>query len=194
MWTVRVLFSLHYPEGTQAVMAFRCASSAKGNENYYDERPAIVSLTREGATLKLIPLAKYENGDSTLFQLRFSQAFRAVGAQLVELNVYHSSDNPCCDGGDEESGNRLMTLDLSTGKLVLAIDQSTESDSHDDSVEDGDTHTDCVAKISYLRDRTGNVGSIGTETRCTENQKPLPEVKRHTYSWNAEAHSFDEAK
>ena len=193
-WTVRVLFSLHRVEGTEAVLTFRCASSAKGNENYYDERPAIVSLTPETATLTLVPLAKAEDGDPTLYQLSFSQAFRAIGAQLVEVNAYHSTDNPCCDGGDEESGNRLMSFDLSTGKQVLTLDQSTERDNHDDAVEDGDTQTICRAKISYLRDRVGNVGSIETETQCTENEKPLPEVKRQSYRWNVDAHSFDELK
>ena len=191
-WTVRVLYSWRRPEGTEAVLALRCA--AQGQEPYYDERPAVVSLTSGSAALQLVPLAKGESNDSTLFRLEFSQAFTAVGARLVELNVYHSSDNPCCGGPDSESGNRLLTLDLANGKQVLAVDQMTETDDDDDSVEDGDTHTVCEAKMSYVNDGAGNVDSISAETHCKENDKPLPDVKRQTFRWNPEAHQFDQVK
>ncbi len=193
-WTVRVLFSLRRPEGTEAVLALRCASTAQGQEDYYDERPAIVSLTPETATLKIIPLASQENGDPTLYRLSFSQAFAAIGAQLVELQVYHSTDNLCCGGVDEESGDRKVILDLSDGKQALSVDERTEVDSYDDSAEYADTHTICESKISYPRSTAGNVVSIVTESRCTENKEPLPEVKRQTFRWNAEAHRFDEVK
>jgi hypothetical protein len=191
-WTVRVLFSLRRPEQTEAVLALRCASTAQGQQDYYDERPAIVSLTPETATLKLIPMAPQENGDPTLYRLNFSQAFTALGAQLVELQVYHSTDNLCCGGVDEESGGRRVILDLSDGKQALSVDERTEVDSYDDSAEDADTHTICESKISYLRGTAGNVVSIATESRCTQNKEPLPEVKRQTFRWNAEVHRFNE--
>jgi hypothetical protein len=193
-WTVRVLFSLRRREGTEAVLALRCASTAQGQQDYYDERPAILSLTPETATLKLVPLAPQEDGDPTLYRLDFSQAFTAAGAQLVELQVYHSTDNLCCGGVDEESGGRRVILDLSDGKQALSVDERTEVDSYDDSAEDADTHTNCESKISYLRGTAGNVVSIVTESRCTLNKEPLPEVKRQTSRWNAEAHQFDEVK
>ena len=193
-WTVRMLFSLLRPEGTEAVLALRCASTAQGQEDYYDERPAIVSFTPETASLKLIPLAPQENGDPTLYRLNFSQAFAAVGAQLVVLQVYHSTDNLCCGGVDEESGSRRVILDLSDGKQALSLDEMTEVDSYDDSAEDGDTHTICESKIGYLRGTAGNVVSIVSESRCTQNKEPLPEVKRQSFRWNAEARRFDEVK
>lgn len=193
-WTVRVLFSLRRREGTEAVLALRCASTAQGQEDYYDERPAIVSLTPETATLKLIPLAATGYGDPTLYRMNFSQAFTALGAQLVELQVYHSTDNLCCGGVDEERGSRRVILDLSDGKQALSVDERTEVDSYDDSAEDADTHTICESKIGYLRGTAGNVVSIVTESRCTQNKEPLPEVKRQGFRWNAEARRFDEVK
>jgi hypothetical protein len=193
-WTVRVLFSLRRPERTEALLAFRCASTAEGQADYYDERPAIVSLTPETAALKLVPLAPGDYGDPTLYRLDFSQVLAAVGAQLVELQVYHSTDNLCCGGVDEQSGGRRVIVVLSDGKQALSVDERTEVDSYDDSAEDADTHTICESKISYLRDGAGNVESIATETRCTENEEPLPEVKKQTFRWNKEAQRFDEVK
>jgi hypothetical protein len=193
-WTARVLYSLHLPGGTEAVLAFRCASAFPGVETYYDERPATVSLTPEAATLNLIPLDKKCDNCSDLYHLELSQAFTAVGSRLAELRVYYSNDNLCCGGEDEKSVNRMMILDLSRGKEVLGVDERTEQSSHDDSDDGGDSETVCETKISYLRDEAGNVESIATETRCTENKKPLPEVKRQRFRWNAEAHRYDEVK
>lgn len=193
-WTTRVLFSLRHAGGIEAVLAFRCASGSNGLESYYDERPATVSLTPDAATLSFIPLAKECENCSDLYRVEFSQAFAAVGARLAELRVYHSTENPCCGGGDDESGNRLVTIDLSRGKQALSLDETTEWDSHDDSVDDGDTQTVCNTKVSYLHDDAGNVESILSETRCTKNKTPLPEVKKQTFRWNSETHRYDGAK
>lgn len=194
-WTTRVLFSRHHAGGIEAVLAFQCASRSKDvKESYYDERPATLSLTPDAATLSFIPLAE-EGDDSTgLYRVEFSQAFAAVGARLAELRVYYSNENPCCGGADDESGNRLVTIDLSRGKQVLSLDETTQRGSHDDSVDDVDTQHVCNTKVSYLHDDAGNVESILSETRCTENEKPLPEVKKQTFRWNAETHRYDEAK
>lgn len=177
------------------VLAFRCASTSKDVEShYYDERPATLSLTPDAATLSFIPLAKEGDDSTDLYRVEFSQAFAAVGARLAELRVYHSNENPCCGGADDESGNRLVTIDLSRGKQVLSLDETTERGSHDDSVDDEDTQTVCNTKVSYLHGDAGNVESILSETRCTKNKEPLPEVKKQTFRWNAETHRYDEAK
>jgi hypothetical protein len=116
-WTVRVLFSLRRPEGTKALLALRCASTAQGQGDYYDERPAIVSFTPETATLKLIPLAPQDNGDPTLYRLDFSQAFTVLGAQLVELQVYHSEGTVGC---------HRLPLELKLVVAVLALGLKTD--------------------------------------------------------------------
>lgn len=92
------------------------------------------------------------------------------------------------------SGDRLLVLTLPEGTQALALDLETEELSHDDSVENGDTDTVCKAKIDYSRDATGNVQAIRTETRCSENKKPLPAVRRRSFRWNAAALRFDELK
>ncbi|HXX14374.1 MAG TPA: hypothetical protein VEJ47_05675 [Candidatus Eremiobacteraceae bacterium] len=192
-WSVRVLYSLRTSAGTQAVLALRCTPSMHGR-GYYDERPATVSVNRQSATVDLVPLGEECSNCSDLYRVEFSQAFPAPGAQLVELQEYHSSDNPCCGGGDEDSGNRRVILDLATGKQALSIDERSEWESHDDSTEDADTEGICDTKISYLRNGAGNVESIVTETRCTENGKPEGEVKKQTFRWNGEARKYEEVK
>jgi hypothetical protein len=194
-WSVRVLFSLRpadRPGATQAVLAFRCAPTS--DQQYFDERPAIVSLTPEAATLKFIPLALQQDGEETLFHVGFSQAFTAVGAQLVELNVYHSLDNPCCGGADEESGNRRVALDLATGKPVLDVVANQEHDSHDDSVDGPDVQHICDGKIRYERDAAGNVTSISVETHCKDNGKPRPAIAQQLFRWNSDTRQFDPVK
>jgi hypothetical protein len=194
-WTVRVLFSLrpaNRPGATQAVLAFRCAPTS--DQQYFDERPAIVSITSEAASLKFVPLASQQDGEETLFRVNFSQAFTAVGAQLVELNVYHSLDNPCCGGADEESGNRLVAFDLATGKPVLDVVANQEHDNHDDSADGPDVQYICDAKIRYERDAAGNVTSISVETRCKDNGKPRPAISHQSFRWNADTHQFDPVK
>jgi hypothetical protein len=191
-WTVRVLFSSASAGGREAVLALRCASTTPNMETYYDERPAIVSLGPQSVTLSLVPLAKDCTNCSDFYHLEFSQTFTAVGARLLELRVSHANDSPCCDGGDQESGEQLVILRLPEGEQVLAVDQGTASYSHDD--EEGDSDLVCQAKIDYSRDAAGNVESIRTETRCTVNKEPTPDVKTRTFRWNAAARRFDELK
>lgn len=199
-WTVRVLYSLRrpdHPDEMQAVLAFHCSGGIVKqffDEEYFDERPAVVSLTPETATLTLVPVLPQQDGESVLFRLEFSQAFTAVGAQLVELRVYHSSDNPCCGGGDEETGNRLLTLDLATGKPALDLDENRDHDSHDDENEDGDIEHVCNTKLGYQRDAAGNVTAISVETHCKDNGKPLPEVTPQLFRWNPDSRQFIQAK
>ncbi|HYL10190.1 MAG TPA: hypothetical protein VEU31_05580 [Candidatus Acidoferrales bacterium] len=191
-WTVRVLFSSATAGGTEAVLALRCGSAAPNVEAYYDERPAIVALGPQSATLALIPLAKDCINCSDLYHLEFSQTFTAVGARLLELRVSYANESPCCDGGDQQSGEQRLILRLPEGEQVLTVDQGTASYSHDD--EDGDSDLVCEAKIDYSRVPAGNVESIRSETRCTVNKEPIPDVKTRSFRWNAAARRFDELK
>jgi hypothetical protein len=191
-WTVRVLFSSATAAGTEAVLALRCGSTAPNVEAYYDERTAIVAVGPQSATLGLLPLAKDCDNCSDFYHLEFSQTFAAVGARLLELRVSYGNRSPCCDGGDMESGEQRLILRLPEGEQVATVDAGMESDSHDD--EDGDSDMVCEAKIDYSRDAAGNVESIRSETRCTVNKEPVPDVKTRSFRWNAAARRFDELK
>jgi hypothetical protein len=191
-WTVRVLLSLRTPQGRQALLALRCGSSAPNAESYYDERPALVSFGSGWATLRFIPLAKECANCSPFYHIEFSQMLTVKGALLMELRVSDSNtDNPCCDGADQDSRDRLVILEVPDGQQVLALDEMTEAISGDDSDDSGDGHLLCHANVDYARDLAGNVESIRSEMRCAEDDKPL-EVKERTFRWNAATRRFDE--
>jgi len=190
-WTARVLFSVRNESGIEAVLALRCESSHADMKEWYDERPAVVVLTRESATLRLVPLAKDCDGCAPLYHVEFSKTYTAQGTLLVELGAYYSGENPCCGGPDTKSANRLVVLSLPAAEQVLSVDKGTYADSNDD--EDG-SHTEwvCEAKLDYSRDATGNVEIIRAETHCAVNKKPEPEVKKQGFRWNAPAQRFEE--
>jgi len=192
-WTTRVLFSTHIEGGIEAVLALRCSSSHANMKEYYDERPAVVVLSPESASLRLVPLEKECNGCERFYHVEFSKTYTAVAARLVELQVYYSDDNPCCDGTDHSGGNRLVVVSLSTGEQVLSTVVRTEANSVDGEAET-DTVWICEGKVAYDNDSGNDLKMIRTETHCTVDNEPQPEVKRQSFRWNAEAHTFEEVK
>ncbi len=188
-WTVRVLHVLRDAGPLRAVLAFRCWSNSTVYRTGYDERPAVLSFRPDSAALAFVPLAKDCHNCSDLYHLELSQTFASEGSSLVELRVSHSTDNPCCDGGDRESGEQLLFLLLPEGQPVLTVDQLHEWDNHDD--VDGDTQTICRAKMNYARDAAGNLQGVRTETRCTENGKPKAGIKKQNFHWSRAARRFE---
>ncbi|MFZ0760484.1 MAG: hypothetical protein WAM69_11080 [Candidatus Sulfotelmatobacter sp.] len=162
-------------------------------KEWYDERPAVVVLTRESAFLRLVPLEKECNDCERFYHVEFSKTYTAVGARLIEIQVYYSDDHPCCDGTDHKDGNRLVVVSLPTGEQVLSIVVRTDWNSVDGEAET-DTAALCEAKIAYDNDSADRLNMIRTETHCKVDDVPQPEVKKQSFRWNAEAHTFEEMK
>jgi len=192
-WTARVLFSTHIEGGIEAVLALRCSSSHANMKEWYDERPAVVVLTRESASLRLVPLEKECNDCERFYHVEFSKTYTAVGARLIELQVYYSDDNPCCDGTDHKEGNRLVVASLPMGEQVLSTVVYTDENSVDDEAGT-DTVWVCEAKIAHDNDSADHLKMIRTETHCKVDDVPQPEVKNQSFRWNPEAHTFEEVK
>jgi hypothetical protein len=192
-WSVRVLFSSRDERGTDAVLALSCGSKYPGMAEWYDERPAVVVLTPESATLRIVPLAPESHNSGPFYHLAFSKTYAAVGARLVELAASYSGDNPCCDGTDHQSGDRFVVLSLPDAEQVLSLDKGTYANSEDDADETS-TEWVCEAKIDYDRDAADNLETIRAETRCTVNKEPQPDVKKQSFHWSATAHRFEELK
>jgi hypothetical protein len=191
-WTVRVLLNLRTPQANQALLALRCGSNAPGIEGFYDERPALVTFAAGATTLRFIPLAEEcRHCAEPFFHVEYSQMLRVKDAVLLELQV-SDTHNPCCDGGDEQTKERLVFLAVPDGQQVLALDQEIQEVSYDDSDDGGDTNYVCRSKIDYSRDLMGNVESIRSKTQCTNNDQPVPDGKDRTFHWNASARRFDE--
>lgn len=192
-WSVRILVALRTPAGHQALLALRCRSSEPAAMEFYDERPALVSLAGGSATLRFIPLAEECDTCREFFHhVEFSQIVTVRGGILLELRV-NDTHNPCCDGGSEENIERLVLLGVPDGRQALSLDETLKDFSSDDSDEDGgDTNYVCRSKIDYSRDIAGNVESIRSNTRCTNNDVAVPDGKDRTYRWNGSTRRFDE--
>jgi len=190
-WTARVLFAVRSGAETEMLLALRCGSRRGDRKEWYDERPAVVVLTPKSGTVHLVPLDKDCNDCERLYRIEFSKTYSVAGSQLVELQVRYSDDNPCCDGTDHREGNRLVVLSLPAGDAVLSVVQSSDENSVDDESET-DTEWACAAKINYSHDAAGNVERIGTETRCTKDNKPQPDVKKQTFQWNSVSQRFEQ--
>jgi len=193
-WTVRVLFSTRNESGIEAVLALRCGSSDSQMKEWYDERPAVVVLTHESGTLRLVPLAKDCKDCAPFYHVEFSKTYSAPGTKLVELGAEYSDDNPAADGTDHQDGNRFVVVSLPAGDQVLSMDQYTEANSVDDEAGT-DTVWVCEAKIDYGHDAAGNVDTIGAVTRCTVDKRPDPSgTKKQSFRWNPTTQRFVEVK
>jgi hypothetical protein len=146
--TARVLFSMHTEGRIETVLALRCGSSHADMKEWYDVRPAVVVLTPDLAFLRLVPPEKECNACERFYHVGFSKTYTAVGARLVELEVYYSDENPCCGGTDHKDGNRLAVVSLPMGEQVLSIVVSTEENSVDDEAET-DTVWICDSKVAH---------------------------------------------
>jgi hypothetical protein len=76
---------------------------------------------------------------------------------------------------------------------VLSTVVYTDENSVDDEAGT-DTVWLCEANIAYDNDSADRLRIIRTETHCTVDNVPRPEVKRQSFRWNAEAHTFEEVK
>jgi hypothetical protein len=186
-FSVRVLHAEHVDEQRSAILTFRCTVHVP-DVTAYDERPATLLLKKESSVLKLLPVGKDCRNCADLYQVGYTQGFAAIDGYLAELNVEHSTDNPCCDGGDSSSGSNLLLVAVPEGAIVLAFEKDTDDYNHDD--EGGDTQTVCTSKISYERDGKGDLHAIDARTSCSENGKVAPPVKASRFEWNAEEKRF----
>jgi len=155
--SVRVLYAEHVNGERTAILAFRCTVHIP-DVTAYDERPAVLVSDKEGAVLRFVSLAEECNNCSELYHVEYTQQFAAAAGYLAELKVEHSTDNPCCDGGDSHGGSDLLLLALPQGAKALAFEKDTDDYNHDD--EAGDTQTVCRSEISYERDRQGRLQAI----------------------------------
>jgi len=189
--SVRILYAERVNGERTAILAFRCTVHIP-EVTAYDERPAVLVSDKEGAVLRLVSLAEDCNNCSDLYHVGYSQKFAAAAGYLAELNVEHSTDNPCCDGGDSHGGSDLLLVAVPEGAKLLAFEKDTDDYNHDD--EAGDAQTACRSEISYERDRQGRLQAIDARTSCTENGKSKPPIKATRFEWNVREKRFLQRK
>lgn len=187
-WTVRILFRFEEEQNLHMLLSYRCGSSYSGYADYYDERLAALRLSPAGASLRLLPLADDCRNCSDLYHVGYSRSFPLAEGRLVELKVANSSDNPCCDGPEAWSAQRLLYLLLPETEPVLWLTTGSERWSHDD--VDGDREEICSGTLTD----TGvdeHLVDLTLYTVCRENDK-ITKQEMRTYRWNRDERRFEE--
>lgn len=180
--SVRVLHAERVGEERTALLAFRCTVHIP-DVTAYDERPAVLVLHKDVSVLRLLAIADDCRNCTDLYLVGYTQRFAAAAGYLAELNVEHTSSNPCCDGGDSRSGSELRLVAVPEGTTVLTFEKDSDDISVDD--ENGDGQTVCNSEIVYERDSKGYLLAMNAQTRCTLNGKFEPPVKTSRFEWNA---------
>lgn len=149
-------------------------------------------LSGKGATiLKILPLDPNCTNCSDLYHLQYKQRFEATPGYLAELDVEHSTSNPCGDGGDRLGGTRLLLISVPEGASVLDFEKATDDYSHDDEAPE-DAQTVCKSEISYERDPNWHLQAVTARMSCTQNGKFVPPIVTRRFERNPANHRFQE--
>lgn len=186
-WTVRPLQVERTGLTPSLLLAFRCGSTYPGYAEYYDERLALLTLDASGGSLRFIPFAKDCDNCSELYHVGFLQELPVDQGFLWELRVASSTDNPCCDGPEQESKESLYYFLFPEGRLVFSLERAHETFSHND--VDGDWEERCQGQPGYERDPDGYLTAINLETRCQVTGEPEL-VLRQRYAWDRAVRRF----
>ncbi len=196
-WSVR---SLH-AGGNNAWLAFRCGSTAHEYAESYDERLAVLRL--DEGVLEFVSVRQVLEGESFMFHLKFDVELPLPTGTGIAFRVSSSTDNPCCDGGDRTSEERLVVFATDSGAMrqVLSVVVGRNDYSHDD--VDGDGETTYQAQVQFAHDASGR--TITATSRFREQVKnydlegnlpppqPSPRVGELMFIWDSSAGKFIEA-
>ncbi len=184
------VFELHR-QPKQVWLAFRCGSHLPDYGQHYDERLALLRL--DAATLEFLPNGPDADNDSALYHLEFAELPPIKGTEATAFRVTQPGENPCCDGGDKVSEERLVVYTDSPHGIVEALSAVTRREvySHDDI--EGDAETVYHAQVSFERDAQGRVTSAAATFREEVNGK-LQRSGTLRYRWNPTAYRFEELK
>jgi hypothetical protein len=196
-WSVRILA----PEAGKIWLAFRCGSGLPVYAESYDERLAVLDLS--AGSLAFVPLGSDAENDSTLYHLRFNRVLPLPNASGIALAVNTSTDNPCCDGGDQVTEERLVVLMSESRGLrqVLNVIRERHDYIHDD--EDGDSEVIYKASLAFEPESEGRIVSVTAryreETKAynldgqLRNQQPAPRVGEEVFRWDTTSGRFVKA-
>jgi hypothetical protein len=148
MWSVRLLDR----QGGRVWLAFHCGSSLQDEDmaRYFDERLALLHLDK-GTIELLSPGPAVEETEGVLHYEFASQiALKNATGFSFRLTV---DNNPCCDGPEYRSEERLVIfVDTPQGALeAISVMTGRDDSSHSDDPEI-DTETTYHADITFERD------------------------------------------
>jgi hypothetical protein len=154
--------------------------------------------------LELLPLGNNSADDDEVHQIDFGQRVPLAGADGFSFRVT-VPQNPCCDGPESRSLERLMIFADSPAGVVESLSVVTSRDdlSHCDDPE-VDTETTYRAEIRYARDSKDSVValSVDFQEKVVDTNWDAGVAKTHTTSehsgtkqfrWNSTALKFEQA-
>ncbi len=196
-WRVRLL----HHQDVRAWLAFQCGLTEQDPVPFYDERLALLHL--DAATLELLPLGP-DTGDD-FYHIEFEKRFALKSAQGFSFRVT-TINNPCCDGPESRSQERLMVFANTPHGAVESFSVVTARDdlSHCDDPE-VDTETKGHSHVKFERDANSFVTTVNVNFRETvidthwESGKPEPHtVSDHSgtrrFRWNPTTFKFEEIR
>jgi hypothetical protein len=189
-WGVTLLHAEGGSAERSALLSFRCTVHVADLMGY-DERPALLLSKKQTTVLKFLPLDPDCANCSDMYHLQYKQRFEAPGGYLAELDVEHSTSNPCCDGGDRLSGTRLVLISVPEGAKVLDFEKATDDYSHDDRAPE-DAQTICKSEVSYDRDPNRHLQTVTARMSCAQNGKFVPPIITRRFAWNPDSQRFEE--
>ncbi len=197
-WRARILLR----RGERVWLALRCASRAPHYGQFYDERLALLRL--DTGKLELFATGPDAENDSTLYHLESAEALPLEGAQGFAFKLVLPGENPCCDGPESSSEERLMVLSETPRGITesLSVVTARDESSHSDDPEI-DSETTYRAEVKFECDSTGHVAAVTApfheESKEFSGDKPEPQnVNRRSgtlrYYWNPASLTFDQIK
>ncbi len=189
-WSATLLHAEGDSGERSALVSFRCTVRI-GDLVGYDERPALLLSRKQATILKFLRLDPDCANCSDLYHVQYQQRFEATGGYLAELDVEHSTINPCCDGGDRRGGTRLLLISVPDGSSALDFEKASDDYNHDDEAPE-DTQTACKSEVSYERDPNRHLQAVTARMSCTQNGKFVPPIVTRRFEWNPANQRFQE--
>lgn len=178
LWRVRLL----HHETARAWLAFHCASNLPHLADYHDERLALLRL--DTGVVELLTFGPDAEDDDEVYQIEFIQRVPLQGAEGFSFRV-KKPGNPCCDGPESRSQERLMIFADSPAGVVKSLSAIMARDdlSHCDDPE-VDTETAYRAEIKYERDSKNFVAAVSAafHEKVTDTNYESGVARPHTTS------------
>ena len=200
-WTVRLLDSQHNREW----LAFHCGSSLKDEDmaRYWDERLALIRLN--AGTIELLPPGPRDEENEGVLHYEFLHqvALKNTTGFCFRLTV---DNNPCCDGPEYRSQERLVVFVGTPNGIRQALSVLTgrKDSSHSDDPE-VDPETTYHAEVTFERGRNNLVTGVSAvfhekvvDLTWEANKANPHTVSEHSgtlqFQWNPATFKFDKAR
>lgn len=184
--------------GDRAWLALRCGIPGDDRGPLYDERLALLHL--KSFTLELMPLGA--DRDEEVYHIEYGRPLKLENAEVFSFRVA-KLQNPCCEGPESRSQNRLMIFADTPRGAVESLSVLTARDdmSHCDDPE-VDTEMKNRSEVEFVRDANGLETTVAVKFRDTvtdihwETGKARRESVSDTpgtlrFKWNPATFKFD---